>query len=128
MDAKVSGRVDAASSCFSSGMTWTDGVGAADGFAPADCEEKGFAGAVPFDFEANGFEKGFTGAAVFASLLTPNRDSPILGCGLGSSLISFFCSTLALALDDAPLAMRTPLIPRTLPSFLLQVFLRQLQM
>lgn len=127
--AKVSGSVVEASSFLSSDVTSTVGGGvkvaeAPNGFALAD-EAKGFAGAVPFEFEEKGFEKGFAGAVELVLFFTPKSDSPILGCGFSSScLISFFSGFLF----DAPFAIRTPRMPLTLPSFLLHAFLRQLQM
>lgn len=127
--AKVSGRDVDASSFLSSDVTSITGGGAAEaanGLAAAD-EANGFAGAALFEFEENGFEKGFAGAVELVLFFTPNSDSPILGCGFSSScLISF--SGFALDLVDAPFAMRTPRIPLTLPSFLLHAFRRQLQM
>lgn len=128
LEAKVSGSELTASSSFFSTLAAGVGTGAANGFAPALWDENGFAGPEPLGLVAKGLEKGLAAGVELELLLTPNSDSPILDCGLGSSLTSFFCSTLTLDLADAPLAIRTPLIPRTLPSLRLHVFLRQLQM
>lgn len=106
-------------------MTSIDG-GTATGLALADVEENGFAGALPAALVENGFEKGFAGADVPAPFVAPNNDAPILNCGFSSST-TFDFSGFACALLLEPVATRTPRIPRILPSFLRQVFLRQVQ-
>jgi hypothetical protein len=105
-------------------------VEAPKGFALAGCEEKGFADgvAVPLGLEEKGLEKGFADADGLPECLTPNSDSPILGWGFSSCLTSFFSGFGALDLPLAPLAIRTPRTPLTLPSFLLHVLRRQVQM
>jgi hypothetical protein len=118
--------VDDASSAFSSWAIITAGGGEAGDLTLAGADEKGFAGALPAAFDEKGFEKGFAAAPVLIPFFTPNSDSPILGCGFSSCWTLGF-STLVGALLLAPFAMRTPRIPRILPSFLLQVFLRQVQ-
>jgi hypothetical protein len=94
----------------------------------AGLDENGFNEAVPAGFDEKGFEKGFAGVVVLAPFVAPKSDSPILGCGFSSCFDSGFgvllCATRP---APAPFAMRTLRIPRTLPSFLLHVFLRQLQ-
>ena len=132
--AKVSGReVVASSGLEAGGVTWTAGVGAGadvdvpNGFALPD--ENGFAVAVPFGFEEKGFANGFVDAEALPPLFTPNSDSPIFGCGFCSScLTSSFSAFGLLALVLAPLAIRTPRMPLTLPSFLRHVLRRQVQM
>jgi hypothetical protein len=107
-------------------VSFTDGGDATTGVELAGVDEKGFAGALPAAFEENGFENGFDGVVVLDPFVTPNSDSPILGCGFSS------CSTLGLSIFVcvrllAPFAMRTPRSARILPSFLLHVFLRHVQ-
>jgi hypothetical protein len=60
--------------------------------------------------------------------LTPKREPPMLGCGFFFSWISCFSGFFAAVMLLAPFAIRTPRMPLTLPSFLLHVFRRQLQM
>lgn len=92
----------------------------------AGVDENGFNEAVPAGFDEKGFEKGFAGVVVLAPFVAPKSDSPILGCGFSSCFDSGFC-VLLWATRPVPFAMRTLRIPRTLLSFLLHVFLRQLQ-
>lgn len=130
LDAKVSGRVvDASSLFFSDAMACTAGAGAGapKGFALPDCEEKGFATPAP-GLEEKGLEKGFAEAEAPAPFCTPKSDSPILGCGFSSGLSSFFSILAAGILLPAPFVMRTPRMPLTLPSFLLHVLRRHVQM
>jgi hypothetical protein len=130
LDANVSGKVVEASSFFSTGsLTWTAGVGVdAPKGLEFPAEEKGLAEAVPFGLDEKGFANGFAGVDALTPFLTPNKDSPILGCGFSSSLTSFFSILAVLALLLAPLAMRTPRMPLTLPSFLLHGLRRHVQM
>lgn len=132
LDAKVSGRVvDASSLFFSDVMACTAGAdteaGAPKVFALPDCEEKGFVAPAP-GLEEKGLEKGFAEAEAPAPFCTPKRDSPILNCGFSSGFSSFFSILAAGILLLAPFAMRTPRIPLTLPSFLLHVLRRHVQM
>jgi hypothetical protein len=101
-----------------------DGGDAAAGFALDGAEEKGFAGAFPAPLADNGFEKGLAGADVVAPSVMPNNEAPILGWGFSSSSAARFSAFDCVLLLE-PFAIRTPRMPRTLPSFLRHAFLRQ---
>ena len=107
LEAKVSGKAGDASSILSSDLACTGRGVVLKGFALLGFEEKGFAEAA--------------GLAVW----TPKSEAPIAGGGFWSSLISLM--TFATGLLLAPLAMRTPRMPLTLPSFRRHVLCRQLQ-
>lgn len=129
-EANVSGREVVASSVGSM-IVGVAGAGVGsfveNGLEAVEVEENGFAGTLPEQFAEKGFEKGFALGVLPEPLDMPKSDSPILGCGFSSCLTSFF-SGFAAVLALAPFAIRTLLIPLTLPSFRLHVLRRQLHM
>ena len=89
--------------------------------------EKGFAGRPA----VAPVEKGFTGAEAEAAALTPNNDSPSMGCGAAAGSLSLgvsFCfDWCAFSFSAGTFEARIALKPLTLPSFLLHAFLLQAQ-
>lgn len=113
LEAKVSAR-------FVEGFICA-GAGGCGGLA---AREEALANGLLEDEGEEPIEKGFVVLEVVVEGLIPNSDEPMSGCpcsGCGGAGV--FAGSCALVEDPGILLARTALKPRTLPSFLLQVFL-----